>query len=172
MLCIRSSPSCFNLAAGPRNLSRNFSRHLRCNSVVVVLPRFITLAIVTATLVVGLTDCETGVEHDEDDEEDDDAEESDRRGGLHLSVGDVEDEEDDDDEEDDLLRFRTHDDSSCLYRYDLSANDLPQRVHVCGLVFECVWMWARRFDLSANALLQMEHSNGFSPVSRKDMLML
>lgn len=99
----------------------------------------------TSALAVGLNDGEAVVENeddDDDDDEDDENEESVRRAILHLSVGDVDevDDDDDDDEEDDLFRFRTHDDSSCLYRYDLSANDLPQRVHVWGLVFECVWM--------------------------------
>ena len=65
-----------------------------------------------------------------------------------------------------LFCERMQDDSSCLYRYDLSANALPQRPHTCGLVLECVWMCARKLDLSANALLQIVHLNGFSPVER------
>lgn len=56
-----------------------------------------------------------------------------------------------------------HEDSSCLYRYDLRAKALPHLPQMCGLVFEWVWMWARRLDLSAKALLQIEHLKGFSP---------
>jgi hypothetical protein len=54
-------------------------------------------------------------------------------------------------------------DSSCLYRYDFSANAFPHRPHTCGLVWECVCTCARRLDLSAKAFVQMEHLNGFSP---------
>lgn len=31
-------------------------------------------------------------------------------------------------------------------------------------------MWARRFDLSAKALLQMVHLNGFSPENKSKLL--
>lgn len=89
-------------------------------------------------------------ENDEDDDEDEDEDDED--------VDDA-----DDENVDDLFMLRTHDDSSCLYRYDFRANDLPQRAQVCGFVFEWVWMCARRLDLSANALAQTEHSKGFSP---------
>ncbi|CAD1468393.1 unnamed protein product, partial [Heterotrigona itama] len=58
-------------------------------------------------------------------------------------------------------------------RYDFKANALPQRPHTYGLVFECVCMWARKFDLSANALLQIVHLNGFSPnVGKRNVIEL
>lgn len=57
-------------------------------------------------------------------------------------------------------------DSSCLYKYDLSANAFPHRSQTYGLELEWVWTWARRFDLSANALVQMWHLNGFSPARK------
>lgn len=135
------------LYAGPRNLSRSFSRHLRCRSVVDFV-RFSTLD----RGVAAFGDAFVG---GDDDGVDDVA--SEIRGGdfRHLSVAlldgeddadddsdendeEDDDEEDDDDEDVDLFRFRTQDDSSCLYKYDFSANDLPQRVQVCGFVFEWV----------------------------------
>jgi len=61
-------------------------------------------------------------------------------------------------------RFFMQEDSSCLYKYDLRAKALPQRAQVCGLVFECVWMCARRLLLSAKAFSQTLHLKGFSPV--------
>lgn len=66
--------------------------------------------------------------------------------------------------------FMQDDDSSCLYKYDFKANDLPQRVHAYGLKLECVWTCARRFDLSAKALPHMLHRNGFSPVQVKQQI--
>lgn len=59
---------------------------------------------------------------------------------------------------------RKHDDSKCLFKYDLSANDLPHRVHSYCLLIECVCMCARKFDRSANALPQWAQPYGFSPV--------
>lgn len=65
----------------------------------------------------------------------------------------------------DFVWFRMHDDSSCLYKYDFSANALPHLAQLCGFVLECVWMCARRFDLSANDFEQIEHWKGFSPAN-------
>lgn len=152
----------------PLSLSRIFSRHLRCNSLAADFRRsdgaFACVRIIVAAVafsvggfalacdLFGLVVVDGGdSENDEDEEEEDDDDEDD----------DVDDA--DDENVDDLFMLRTHDDSSCLYRYDFSANDLPQRAQVCGFVFECVWTCARRFDLSANDLAQTEHSNGFSP---------
>lgn len=139
----------------PRNLSRNFSLKRFCNSLLVADADDRRLIRGLTTLGDELAD-ETVDEADEIDEFE--------RGDLvfdfeSLSL--------------DLLpfRLRMHEDSSCLYRYDLSAKDFPHRVHVCGLVFEWVWICARRLDLSAKALAQMEHSKGFSPEKMRILLL-
>lgn len=137
--CIVSTSDrlCFIFDDGPRSLSRSFSRHLSCSSVV-DLPRFGTFVrvvnVVTVAAAVDFVDGDVGAN---DAVDVDDVNESNRRGD-DLSLSDSEDEDDEDDDVDDLFRLRTHDDSSCLYKYDLRANDFPHRVQVCGLVFECV----------------------------------
>ena len=59
---------------------------------------------------------------------------------------------------------RAQADSACLLRYDFKANVRSQRSHLNCFSGECVCMWARRFERSANALLHSGHKNGRSPV--------
>lgn len=54
--------------------------------------------------------------------------------------------------------------SVCLVSSDILENVLLQDVQEYFLTSECVWRWALRLDLSAKALLQYVHENGFSPV--------